>query len=170
VLSRISNWYRKWVGLQRWEKKLLPVLVYRLLWTSFLVRCRDISHLLKNTDAGFMNYRRREMPHGMEESELSIRCEHLVSIAASHGVVRATCLPRALVLYRLLQEFRVHCTLQLGVSPGSGQPLQAHAWVEFRDSALGEHPAGFKAFRDLPLNPAKDDSASCSSLRNIGHR
>jgi hypothetical protein len=57
------------------------------------------------------------------------RLAHLVDIAARHHLYPMTCLRRALVLQRWLQQRGLAADLQIGVRR-EGSRLWAHAWVE----------------------------------------
>jgi hypothetical protein len=63
---------------------------------------------------------------------------------------RPKCLPRALVLHRLLREYGMPSTLHIGVRQESAGQLLAHAWVECNGVVLGDHPDGFSSFGDIP--------------------
>jgi hypothetical protein len=154
VPSRISNWHRQWQGLHRWEKDLLPRLVTRLLATVLLLKYRSAGPLIEEYRHGPRPGTLTPLPADIDESEFCIRCEHLVSIAAFHGLCRPACLPRALVLHRLLQGYGINSILQIGVQPGAAGQLQAHAWVEYDGAVLGDHPAGFAAFTQLTTRPS----------------
>jgi hypothetical protein len=61
----------------------------------------------------------------------------MVAAAARHGPYRASCLPTALTLGRLLYRQGIGSELRLGVSKAAGR-LEAHAWVEHRGLPLIE--------------------------------
>jgi len=65
------------------------------------------------------------------------RIAWLVEAAANHHVLRMTCLPRSLVLLRLLTRLGAPAELKLGVRQHQGR-LQAHAWVEWQGRALNQ--------------------------------
>jgi hypothetical protein len=58
------------------------------------------------------------------------RLSRLVDIAASHGLVSATCLPRSIVLKRLLGREGVPSGLRIGARRAIDGEFQAHAWVD----------------------------------------
>jgi hypothetical protein len=59
------------------------------------------------------------------------------SLLGPSGPIR--CLPRALVLYRLLREHGVEAELVIGVQPDSTSH-EAHAWVEVDGKDVGPRP------------------------------
>jgi hypothetical protein len=59
----------------------------------------------------------------------------IVAAAARYGPYRATCLPVALTLGRLLQGRGIATELRLGVSKADAR-LDAHAWVEYQGVPL----------------------------------
>jgi len=61
----------------------------------------------------------------------------LVSIAARHGPVRATCLPASVALDSLLRRYGMRGRLRLGVRRHQGR-LEAHAWIEHEGRPLLE--------------------------------
>jgi hypothetical protein len=63
------------------------------------------------------------------------------------GPWRPRCLPRALVLYRLLREQGVHAELVIGL-PSSARDHAAHAWVEIDGRDVGPFPGG-RGHREL---------------------
>jgi hypothetical protein len=63
------------------------------------------------------------------------RAARLVEGAASFYPLRATCLKKSLVLYRILRRRGVPAELRLGVRKAEGD-FTAHAWVESRGDIL----------------------------------
>jgi Transglutaminase-like superfamily len=63
-----------------------------------------------------------------------------VRIAATYGPYRATCLPRALVLWTLLRRRRLDGVLTIGVRKNH-DGVEAHAWVMLNGVALDQGPA-----------------------------
>lgn len=63
----------------------------------------------------------------------------LVGIAARHGLVRATCLSRALTLWWLLRRQGIASDLRIGVRKKEGR-LEAHAWLEHHGVVLNDSP------------------------------
>ena len=68
--------------------------------------------------------------------------------AASHCVPKATCLTQALALRVLLHQEGYPANLQIGVTRGNKEGLQAHAWVESRGRLLN---GGSEIKRYTPL-------------------
>jgi len=62
----------------------------------------------------------------------------LVSIAGRHGPVHVACLGRAMLLELLLRRKGLDAQLVLGVRIDDRRELDAHAWVQLGDRALGE--------------------------------
>jgi len=65
------------------------------------------------------------------------RTKRLVDIAAARHVCTMTCLPRSLVLQRLLAEQGIAAELMIGVHKEGGV-LSAHAWLESGGRPLGD--------------------------------
>ena len=72
--------------------------------------------------------------HGIATAE---RIGRLVDVAGRRGLVAARCLPRALVLCRLLRQHGMPAQLRIGVGKASDE-LFAHAWVEIGSHAVNE--------------------------------
>ena len=87
-------------------------------------------------------------PYG-ERSEADIAdakaLAELAAIAGRHGMVEATCLRRALLLYAWLRWRGLRPVLLLGVMERGG-PFQAHAWVELEGERLLPSDAGYRPF------------------------
>ena len=62
---------------------------------------------------------------------------HMISIAANHGLYRAGCLPKSLVLVKFLQARDIPCNLKIGARR-KGEDFGAHAWVECGGVAINE--------------------------------
>ena len=61
----------------------------------------------------------------------------LVDIASARVPFRVACLPRSIVLWRILRGEGIACELRLGARASDG-PFEAHAWVECGGVALNE--------------------------------
>ncbi len=81
---------------------------------------------------------------------------HMVETASDHGLLRATCLERSLVIWWLLQRRGIAAELRIGVRK-DGAWFGAHAWVDLEGTLLGDRNAtsqGFAAFKE-PILPAE---------------
>lgn len=61
----------------------------------------------------------------------------IVSIAARHGVYKATCLRRSLLTWWLLRREGIPGKICFGVRMSEGR-LEAHAWVEYNGSVVND--------------------------------
>jgi hypothetical protein len=59
----------------------------------------------------------------------------IVRLAATYGPYRATCLPRAVVLWTLLCRRGLNARIRIGVRR-PGERLDAHAWVQVDDQPV----------------------------------
>jgi hypothetical protein len=150
VLARIvpsKNWRRRldkavdlsgpdWaVFLRAWL--LLPVARMGLAWRRF----DRIERWASRMAAGH--------PRGWEESrETVVRAAWLVDAAANHNFIPTVCLPRAVVLLRILSRLGVVASLKLGVQLDDGV-LRAHAWVEWRGERLNDAGRTATGFAEL---------------------
>jgi len=71
-----------------------------------------------------------------------------VGAAARVTIPPATCLPRALVLCRLLRESGLPAEVRIGVRRAD-ETLQAHAWVELRGEVVGDRSDIAHTFKPL---------------------
>jgi hypothetical protein len=84
-------------------------------------------------------------PPPAAELERATAIARIVGIAATHSPVTVACLPRALVLWRLLRRTGIHCEIRLSARAGSGG-FAAHAWVQCAGVALNEDAANLAQY------------------------
>jgi transglutaminase superfamily protein len=73
-----------------------------------------------------------------------------------HGTaaaLRVSCLPRALLLLRILGGYGERVSMRIGVQTTIDAGFAAHAWVEFDGAALGEHPGVLESHAAFPALP-----------------
>jgi hypothetical protein len=75
----------------------------------------------------------------------------VVRIAATYGPYRATCLPRAIVLWGLLRREGFEPVVAMGVRKGA-RGVEAHAWVEL-EGVTFDQTADSGSF--VPLQPPR---------------
>lgn len=69
-------------------------------------------------------------PSEVENIQQARDIARIVSIAARHGLYKATCLRRSLLVWWLLRGEGIQSYIRFGVRKHDGQ-LEAHAWVEY---------------------------------------
>ncbi len=77
---------------------------------------------------------------GCQANDPDARAEtiaRMVAIAGRRIPFRASCLPRSLLISRLLRREGIDSALRIGVAR-EGRPFRAHAWVEVHGRPLGE--------------------------------
>jgi Transglutaminase-like superfamily len=72
---------------------------------------------------------RRRVANQSKRMEDPCRASYIVSLAAKHSIIPASCLPRALTLLWLLNRCGVEAELRVGLRTRAGR-LESHAWVE----------------------------------------
>ena len=72
----------------------------------------------------------------------------MVSAAARYGLLDASCLPRSIVLQRLLRREGILTDLRVGVRKADGL-LDGHAWVEYHGVAVSDAPDVHERFTVL---------------------
>ena len=78
-------------------------------------------------------------------------CAYLVSIAARYGIIRATCLRQALLVFWLLRRRGIQTDLRIGVRR-EGESIFAHAWLKYGEDVITEGSLvekNFSVFADL---------------------
>ena len=65
------------------------------------------------------------------------RAARIVAAAAKRGLHTPRCLARSMTLWWLLRRRKIDCALRIGVRKQDGA-LEAHAWVEYAGTVLGE--------------------------------
>ncbi len=98
--------------------------------------------------------RRRDTLPGQSGEPLTEakRCAYLVSVAARYGIIRAKCLPQALLVFWLLRRRGISTEIRIGVRRQGGSII-AHAWVKHGEVVISEGSQvekNFSAFEDLP--------------------
>ena len=81
-----------------------------------------------------------------------------------HGLFpKSPCLTQAIVVQRLLRKKGHASDLRIGVRKGTGQPLEAHAWVEYRGAVvIGARGLSEEHTRLPSLAPAKPPKAKAA--------
>jgi hypothetical protein len=72
-----------------------------------------------------------------------------VRAAASHGPIRANCLPQSLTLWWMLQRRGLDARIRFGARK-TATGIEAHAWVELQGDVLNDRPDVASAFRPFP--------------------
>ena len=81
----------------------------------------------------------------------------IVEIAAGHGVYKATCLRRSLLVWWFLRREGIQSQIRFGVRM-TGQRLEAHAWVECNGIVLNDSATVHQNYQAL------DDAFPSTSL------
>lgn len=76
-------------------------------------------------------------PSDSEGIQRAQEIARIVSIAAQHGLYKATCLRKSLLTWGFLRREQLAAKLCFGVRM-SHQKLEAHAWVEYNGIVLNE--------------------------------
>lgn len=97
----------------------------------------------------------------MEPAELPFENLLQTAFVASRRAVRYlspldTCLPRSIVLFRLLEPFG-GARLHYGFRPAP-EGIAGHAWVSFRGKVVGEPAESVSSFVDIPLNESEAEA------------
>jgi len=79
----------------------------------------------------------------------------MIDIAAAHGLYRANCLSRSLLLMLALKKRNIPCRLMIGANEQQnieGNDFSAHAWVESGGNVLNDQSDVSQRFKAFPLH------------------
>jgi len=87
-------------------------------------------------------------PKGEEALARAREAARVTMGVARRSLPRATCVPRALVLFALLRRIGVDSRIRFGAKR-AGKGIEAHAWVEVGGEAVGERAGMREEFAPL---------------------
>ena len=132
---------------------LLPIVALSIRFAGWTVTLERLRRGAKSA--------RRPETMGMDPASLA----RVVRLAASHGPFRATCLPRAAVLWALLRRDGYDPAVAFGVRKAAGG-VDAHAWV-LLDGIRFDDVIGGAPFEELqhrgPVPQQRLDAAESQS-------
>jgi len=147
-------------GLAAWEQRMLFQLLLLLPIIGAALRVLDVKRTCRLLARGIPKQRiisQANHADAASHNDDVQRIARLVTIAANHGLYRATCLRRSVALWWLLRRRGVAAKIRIGVRKDQGT-LQAHAWVEHNGQPLNDTQdvsARYAVFRDsLPAATA----------------
>ena len=137
------------------QLKTLSLLEWQVLVTSAILLPLTALGLrlfgLKRTQQVMM-YFTPAAPKTSQRKEEEVRygqiVARMVSVAANHGLYRANCLKKSLVLWWLLKRKGIEADLHIGVQK-KGELLDAHSWVEISGNVLIDDENTIQGFRTL---------------------
>ncbi len=137
------------------QLKTLSLLEWQLLVTSAILLPLTALGLhlfgLKRTQQ-FMKYFAPNIPTTSLREEQKLHdgqiVARMVSVAANHGIYRANCLKKSLVLWWLLKRKGIEAGLHIGVQK-EGELLNAHSWVDINGNVLIDDENTIQDFRTL---------------------
>jgi hypothetical protein len=125
------------VGLSRSDRRLLfqsvlllPVIHFGLLLLGYY-RLREVMEKLIPL---------KTIDRSVSETKVLQRARQvarIVSVAAQHGLYKATCLRRSLLAWGFLRRARIQSEICFGVRMSNGK-LEAHAWVEYNGTVVND--------------------------------
>ena len=122
-------------SLSRDERSCLARAVFWLPATSVLLRLFSFRRTLAFYERGnTLAVENTPTNYDLDTAKMAAR---MISIAANHGLYRARCLPKSLVLVKFLQARDIPCSLKIGARR-QGEEFGAHAWVECGGVAINE--------------------------------
>lgn len=129
------NKWAKFMQLTCAERRLLIKAFALLPLTALGLRALSFSRMQSvMSGPAFIS---KNVSAGENEQAQARLTARMVVIAANHGIYRASCLPRSLTLWSLLQRQGIESALRIGVRKAAGC-LEAHAWVEHRGLPLND--------------------------------
>ena len=91
---------------------------------------------------------RKTGPTGDEALSRAREAARVIMGVARRSLPRASCVPRALVLWALLRRIGIEARIRFGAKHAA-KGIEAHAWVEFGGEALGEKAGMREEFAPL---------------------
>lgn len=131
----LARWWRRWRALDASEQRWLLAAIFRLPLIRLSLLLRGYQRSRARLEARYPPAGTRRA--GADDLARAQRLAQLTAIAGRRGLVTATCLPQALLLYAALRRQGLAPELQIGVRK-DGAALDAHAWVELEGVALGQ--------------------------------
>jgi hypothetical protein len=118
---------KKLRSLSRVERRVLAQAAFWLPTTSVLLRILGFKRTLAYFERGMSAVADQSI--ASEEIETARNVVRLINVAATHGLFRARCLQKSLVLVKFLNAQGMPSELKLGARM-QGEEFGAHAWVE----------------------------------------
>ncbi len=106
----------------------------------------------------------RLRPFAADDASALAPREIAVLVGAAGALLRARCLPRSLVLWRLLRDRGSSAEIRLGVAKLADGSLSAHAWVEFGGAPLNERADLLERHAALPALAGRFTSSRPKTL------
>jgi hypothetical protein len=140
---------RQLLALSTQEKVIFFEALFLLHFYALLLKCVDLKRIFRPAVVG-SNKKHQKL------SELTPQRIARLLNSASKAFSTFTCLPKALVGYKLLcrQGFPVH--FHIGVKKGKGQELEAHAWLSLDGEVIIGNLPDLSEFSELPLEQLKE--------------
>ncbi len=133
--------FRKFLGLSYREKLFLVKAVLLVLAVRLGLTLLSFSTLQDYLRKGARTQNDSTQRFSVDQVAWSVA-------AASRFIPKATCLVQALTLDYLLHREGYSANLQIGVTKGEKEELQAHAWVESGGRVINDGP-GFDIYKPL---------------------
>jgi hypothetical protein len=141
--------YRKYRALPSHQRKVLKAAGWLLPRIMLRIRIQGMqatrAWLKGRSLAGKVGGPLSPTSNTLEEAQVLAR---MVNIAAGHGLVRAHCLEKSLLVEAFCRARGIDCELKFGVH-NDGRPFTAHAWVEVQGQALADRGSGDPALSPL---------------------
>lgn len=128
------RWWRQWTALDPAARRWLIAALWRLPLIRLQLRLHGYKRTLAKLESRSTTATRR--PVTAADIERGHQMARLAAVAGRRGPVKCTCLPQALVLHAALRDQGLPSAIRIGVLK-SGWSLDAHAWVELAEVALG---------------------------------
>lgn len=138
---------RGWRALPPPERAILARLLLGLPLVSLSLRVLDYKRTRRLVEWLTRHPHRRNATH--DDVRTADRLAELAATAGHHGMVHATCLRQALLVYGMLRRRGLQPELKLGVRR-EGADFAAHAWVELSGQRLAQSDVVFAPFDQPP--------------------
>ena len=140
-----------WRALPPGERALMARLLVALPLVSLALRVFDYRRTRRLVE--WLSRHPRPRPAAAGDIRSADRLAQLAATAGHRGLLQATCLRQALLVYGMLRRKGLQPELKLGVRR-EGDAFLAHAWVELAGNRLAQSDVQFASFDDPPAGAA----------------
>jgi hypothetical protein len=144
-----AHLWRKLIGLDGAELRDMLWAQAVLVWAQLAVRTRPRGSFVGPARSGLAQPRPDSRSTAGTRIEEAKALAKAMNRAAYHGVFRPQCLVRSVALQHMLESRGIHGSqVRVGVRMSRGQ-FEAHAWVEYEKTVIGDRDYHVATFTEL---------------------
>jgi len=132
------------------------LLISAMIWLPYIRLSLNIFGFKKTYNKILDPYVTRNICVNPDQQQLNEAktVSRMIDIATFHGIYRANCLPRSLLLMKELNKRNIPCQLMIGTNEQGDFEIKgfgAHAWIVSGSNVLNDHSDISTRFRAFPL-------------------